>query len=75
MIFRQHENGSCDIVFSEEEIQAINKKKQLHLSDKALKHFGNHLMNIIVQWQLKFNNEVKNSLSDRDTEIIPNLEK
>jgi len=75
MIFKQYENGSCDIVFSKEEIEIINKKECIHLSDEALKHFGDHLMNVIVQWQIKFDDKVKNSLTHKNTEIIPNLKK
>jgi hypothetical protein len=32
-------------------------------------------MNIIVQWQMKFDDKVKNSLTYKDTEVIPNLKK
>ena len=32
-------------------------------------------MNIIVQWQLKFDDKVKNSLTYEKTEVIPNLKK
>jgi hypothetical protein len=41
MKFKQYENGSCDIEFSKEEIKIIFKKKSIHLSDEALRHFGN----------------------------------
>lgn len=75
MIFKQYENGSCDIVFSKEEIEAINKKECIHLSDEALKHFGNHLMSIIVQWQMKFEDKLKNSLTHKNTEVVPDLKK
>ena len=75
MIFNQYENGSCDIVFSDEEIKVINEKRMIHLNDQALKHFGDHLMNVIVQWQIKFKDQVKNSQTKSDTEIIPDLKK
>ena len=75
MIFKQYENGSCDIVFSKEEIETINKKECIHLNDEALKHFGNHLMSIVVQWQNKFSDKIKNSITYKDTEIVPNLKK
>ena len=75
MIFKQYENGSCDIVFSKEEIEAINEKECIHLSDEALKHFGNHLMSIIVQWQMKFKDKLKNSLTYENTEVVPDLKK
>ena len=75
MIFKQYENGSCDIIFSKEEIKTINKKEYIHLSDEALKHFGDHLMSAIVQWQIKFDDKVKNSLTHKNTEVIPDLKK
>jgi hypothetical protein len=74
MIFKQYENGSCDIVFSKEEIETINKKECIHLSDEALKHFGNHLMSIVVQWQMKFDKKINTSLTHKDTEIVPDLQ-
>jgi len=60
MIFKQYENGSCDIEFSKEEINIINKNKKLHLSDENLKHFGNNLIKIVMEWQLKFNQKIQN---------------
>jgi hypothetical protein len=59
MIFKQYENGSCDIEFSKEEINIINKNKKLHLSDDNLKHFGNNLVKIVMEWQLKFNQKTQ----------------
>jgi hypothetical protein len=75
MIFKQYENGSCDIIFSKEEIEIINKKECIHLNSEALKHFGNHLMNIVVQWQIKFDDKLKNVMTFEDTEIVPDLKK
>ena len=59
MIFKQHENGSCDIEFSKEEIKILVKRKKLHLSDENLKHFGNRLVKIVMDWQLKFNKKTQ----------------
>jgi hypothetical protein len=39
MIFKQYEDGSCDIVFSKEELKVISKKKCIHLSDEVIKTF------------------------------------
>ena len=75
MIFKQYENGSCDIIFSKEEIESINKKECIHLSDEALKNFGNHLMNIIVKWQIKFDDKLKNHVTFENTEIVSDLKK
>ena len=60
MQFKQFKDGSCDIFFSEEEINIIKNNKKLHLSDIALKHFGNTLVKVVVEWQDSFNKKVKN---------------
>jgi hypothetical protein len=73
MIFKQYENGSCDILFSDEEVKTIQEKKILHLSDESLKHFGNHLVNIVMNWNIKFNEDVQKLQSREDTEVIPDL--
>jgi hypothetical protein len=69
VIFKQYENGSCDIEFSEEEINIIKEKKKLHLSDECLRHFGNFLIKVVSDWQLKFNEEVANKQSYTDSII------
>ena len=70
MKFKQYENGSCDIEFSKEELKIISKKKCIHLSEEALRHFGNNLVKIVADWQVKFSEEVKNKITDEDTEIV-----
>jgi hypothetical protein len=69
MKFKQYENGSCDIEFSKQEIEILNKNGKLHLSDENLKHFGNNLVKIVLEWQLKFNDKVKNKQTFDNTEI------
>jgi hypothetical protein len=69
MIFKQYKDGSCDIEFSENEINIILKNKKLHLSDESLRHFGNHLMKIIIDWQVKFKEELVNQQTFTDTKI------
>ena len=69
MKFKQHENGSCDIEFSEEEINILIKNKKLHLSDEMLKHFGNNLVKMVMDWQLKFNEEVANKQTYENSKI------
>ena len=44
---QNRKDGSCDIIFSEEEVKIIKKNKKLHLSALTLKHFGNVLMKIV----------------------------
>jgi hypothetical protein len=60
MIFKQYENGSCDIEFSDEEIDTLIKKRKLHFSDEYLKHFGNNMVRIVSEWNMKFNEKLKN---------------
>ena len=63
MKFKQHENGSCDIEFSWKERLTLLKNGKLHLSDENLKHFGNNLIKIVMDWQLKFNEKTQNIIT------------
>jgi hypothetical protein len=63
MIFKQYEDGSCDIEFSWKERIMILKKGKLHLSDKNLKHFGNNLVKVVMEWQLKFNEKTQDIIT------------
>ena len=69
MKFKQYENGSCDIEFSWKERFILFTKGKLHLSDENLRHFGNNLVKIVGDWQLKFNKEVANKETFQDTKI------
>ena len=69
MKFKQYDNGSCDIEFSKEEIEILSKRGKLHLSDENLKHFGNSLIKIVMDWQEKFKEDVANKLTDEKTKI------
>jgi hypothetical protein len=69
MKFKQYENGSCDIEFSKEEIKILSEKGKLHLSDENLKHFGNSLIKIVMDWQEKFKEDVANKLTDGNIKI------
>jgi hypothetical protein len=69
MKFKQYENGSCDIEFSFRERWIILKKGKIHLSDEAFRHFGNKLVQMVSDWNLKFNEELKNKLTYNNTKI------
>jgi hypothetical protein len=69
MIFRQYKNGSCDIVFSFKEKLIILRKGKIHLSDEALRHFGNTLVKMVADWNLKFNDDIKNLQTNLNTKI------
>jgi len=72
MKFKQYKNGSCDIEFSLKERWLILKKGKIHLSDEALKHFGNTLVKIVFDWQIKFNEEVANKQTKPQDKIETN---
>ena len=75
MIFKKYENGSCDIVFSEKEIKAISENKKIHLSDESLRHFGNNLVKVVSDWNVKFNDKIKNLQSTENEEIVTEKDK
>lgn len=69
MIFKQYDNGSCDIEFSEEEIVILSERKKLHLSNENLKHFANNLMRLVISWNSKFDEKTSKMMTTIDTEI------
>lgn len=69
MKFKQYENGSCDIEFSIKERWIILKKGKIHLSDEMLRHFGNNFVKIVMDWQLKFKENIANKQTSTDTKI------
>jgi hypothetical protein len=70
MKFIQYDNdGSCDLNFSEEEIKIIVKNKKVHFTPEALRDFGNCLTHMVARWNLNFNEELKNKITDNNSVI------
>jgi hypothetical protein len=69
MIFKQFKDGSCDIEFSWKERWILFRKGKLHLSDESLRHFGNNLMHILYDWQLKFKEETAKKVTYPNSKI------
>jgi hypothetical protein len=69
MKFKQYENGSCDIEFSIKERWIILKKGKIYLSDEALRHFGNKLVQMVADWNLNFNKKTQEKITYNNTEI------
>ena len=69
MKFKQYENGSCDIEFSIKERWVILKKGKIHLSDEALRHFGNKLVQMVSEWNLKFNKKTQEIITYNNSKI------
>tara|TARA_R110000796_G_scaffold201944_1_gene318206 strand:- start:302 stop:526 length:225 start_codon:yes stop_codon:yes gene_type:complete len=60
MKFDQKENGECDLIFNDKEIEIIKNKKKLIFTAEGLRHFGNNLVKIVADWNLKFNKDMQN---------------
>jgi hypothetical protein len=69
MKFKQFKDGSCDIEFSWKERLILFRKGKLHLSNIALRHFGNTLFKIIAEFNLKFDEKTKNLSTNEFSEL------
>jgi hypothetical protein len=69
MKFKQYENGTCDIEFSWKERLILIKKGKLHLTEDNLRHFGNHLLCLVAEWNEKFKESTKKIKTFKDTEV------
>jgi len=65
----QKEDGSGEIVFTDQEIEIIRKNKKLILSVKFLKHFINLFMSVFFEYQKKFDTRTRNMSTVIDQEI------
>jgi hypothetical protein len=59
MEFRQYEDGSADIVFSWKERFTLFFKGKIFFKAVDFKHFGNNLIHLVSQWNMKFNDKVQ----------------
>jgi len=69
MRFKQYKDGSCDIEFSWKERFILFRKGKLHLSDEGLRHFGNTLIKIVAEWNIEFNEDIKNKITNVETKV------
>jgi len=70
-IIQNEKDGSAEICFSWKEIWILIKKRKLKLSAESLKHLGNHLVKIVVEWNRNFNLKTKDLRSkENDLENI-----
>lgn len=63
------DDGACDIIFSDDEVEIIKNKKKLVLTAETLRHFGNTLVGMVSNWNLKFNEELQNKQTFTNTKI------
>ena len=62
-------DGACDIIFSDKEIEIIKNKKKLVLPAETLRHFGNTLVGMVANWNMRFNEELQNKQTFTNTKI------
>jgi len=69
MDFRQKKDGSCTLHFNDKEIEIIKNKKSLYFTPEVLRHFGNALMRMVIEFNDNFDDKTKNIQSGKDTRI------
>lgn len=69
MKFKQYRDGSCDIIFSWKEIFILLRKRKLHLSPLGLRHFGNVLMRLVIEWNVNLPENVRNQETNSQSVI------
>ena len=69
MEFRQKKDGSCTLHFNENEVKIINEKKSLYFTPYVLRHFGNALMRMVMEFNENFDDKTKNMESDNNTKV------
>ena len=69
MNFIQKEDGSCTLHFSKEEIKIIQKKKSIHFTAEGLRHFGNVLMKMVIEFNNNFDNDIA-KISTKEDSVI-----
>jgi|TARA_R110000803_G_scaffold127973_1_gene195345 hypothetical protein len=70
MIFNQKKDGSCDLIFHEDEIKILNKYKKLHLTPGFVRHFSNTLFKIAHDLTSNLDEETKKLQSEVNMDII-----
>ena len=59
MDFYQKKDGSCTLEFTDTEKEIIAKQGKFIFTPTALRHFGNKLMNMVVEWNRRLPDDVK----------------
>ena len=68
MIFSQKENGKIELVLTFKERVKFFILGKIILTDIGSRHFGNHLVKAVIEWQKKFVKLATNENTPIDTE-------
>lgn len=69
MIIKHYDNGSAEIIFTENEKKIINEKGKFTLDPIALRHFGNNLVKIVADFHLNFDEKTTKLQSHEEDDI------
>jgi hypothetical protein len=69
MIFKQLDDGSCEICFSDQEVQILKRNKKIVLTAEGLRHFSNNLIRIVADFNEKFPDSIKSMQTDDSSTI------
>lgn len=69
MNFKQKKDGSCILHFSDKEIKIIQNKKSIYFTAEGLRHFGNTLMRIVIEFNNNFDDDIAKIQTKNDLVI------
>ena len=73
MKIKQVQTGDAEIVFTEKELEILNKHKKLTFAPESWRDFCNTMLYVIYQMNLKFDEEIKQKntffKSDNEDEV------
>jgi hypothetical protein len=65
-------DGSAEIIFSDNEIDIINKKKKLFFTPEGLRHISNTLIKVVVDINSNFPEEIKKVITVENSKVEGN---
>ena len=68
MIFKQKEDGSCDVEFSWKERWSLFIRGKIIFDSAGLKHFSNMLVKMVSDWHERFDDKTKQIQSHDSSE-------
>ena len=70
MKFIQLQDGSCDILFADEEIEILNRTRKFNLPPEAFKHTVNEMMAVCLKWVDRMPEKYQRITSEGDQQEV-----